>query len=103
MDRDEVRSEGIDEVWAIVPNTSDKRIGFVRSFGDLNNRIVGMNEGIDDKVKSDYSEVRVKYPPLEIVLTPNLEMRGLLVINGDNWPVVTSVHQLSVWGDQRFS
>ena len=90
-------------MWAIVPNTGDKRVGFIRSFGDLNNWIVGVNEGVNDKVEGDYSEVGVEYSPLEIMLTPNLEMRGLLIINGDNWPAVASVHQLSVWGDQRFS
>ena len=57
MNRKEVGSESINEVWTIVPNTSDKRVGFVRSFGDLNNRVVGMNEGVNDKVESNYSEV----------------------------------------------
>ena len=86
-------------MWAVMPNTSDKGVGFVRSFRDLNNWIVGVNKRIDGKVKSDYSKVGVEYPPLKIVLTPNLEVRRLLIVNGDNWPVVASVHQLGVWGD----
>ena len=86
-----------------MPNTSDKRVGFVRSFGNLNNWIVGVNEGIDDKVKSDYGEVGIEYPPLKVMLTPNLEVRRLLVVNGDNRSVIASVDQLSVWGNQRFS
>ena len=90
-------------MWAIVPNTSDKRVGFARSFGDLNNRIVGMNEGVNDKVESDYGKVRVEYSPLKVMFASNLEVRGLLMISGNNRLVVTSVHQLSVWGNQRFS
>ena len=99
MDRYEIGSDSIDKVWAVVPNTSDKGIGLVRSFRDLNNRIVGVDKRINDKVKSDYSEVRVEYSPLKIVLAPNLEMRRLLIVNGNNWAIVASVHQLSVWGD----
>ena len=79
-------------MWAIVPNTSDKRVGFVRSSRDLNNRVVGMNKGIDDKVKCDYSKVGIEYSPLEIMFTPNLEVRRLLIIDGDNRLVVTGVH-----------
>ena len=90
-------------MWAIVPHASDKRVGFVRSSGDLNEGIVGMNEGVNDKMKSNYSEVGVEYPPLEIVLAPNLEVRRSLMINGNDWPVITSVYQLSVWGDKRLS
>ena len=99
MNRNEVRSEGIDEVWAIMPNTSDKRVGFIRSFRDLNNWVVGVNKRVNDKVESDYSKVRVEYPPLKVMFTPNLEMGRLLIVNGNNWSVVASVHQLSVWGD----
>ena len=77
---------------AIVPNTSDERIGFIRSSGDLNNGIVGVNEGIDDKVESDYSEVGIEHSPLKVMLTPNLEVRRLLVIDRDNRSIVTSVH-----------
>ena len=90
-------------VWAVVPNTSDKRVGFIRSFRDLNNGIVGMNKGVDNKMESDYNEVGIEHPPLEVMFTSNLEVRRLLVVDGNNWPVVTSVHQLSVWGYQGFS
>ena len=90
-------------MWAIVPNTSDKGVGFVRSSGDLNKGIVSMDEGVDNKVESDYSKVGIEHPPLKVMFTSNLEVRRLLIINGDNRPVVASVHQLSVWGNQGFS
>ena len=99
MNRDEIGSKGVNKVWAVVPNASDKRIGFVRSFGDLDNGIVSVNKGINNKMEGDDSEVGIEYPPLEVMLTPNLEMRRLLIVNGDNWPVITGVYQLSVWGD----
>ena len=86
-------------MWAVVPNTSYKGVGFVRSSRDLDDWVVGMNKGIDDKVKSNYSEIGVEYPPLKIVLTPNLEMRRLLIINRDHRSVIAGIHQLSVWGD----
>ena len=44
-------------MWAVVPNTSDKRVEFVRSFGGLNDGIMGMNEGIDKEVEGDYNKV----------------------------------------------
>ena len=99
MNRNEVGSEGIDEVGAVVPNTGDKGVGFIRSFGNLNDWVVGVNKGVNDKMEGDYSKVGIEHPPLKIVFTPYLEMRRLLIVDGDNWPVVTSVHQLSVWGD----
>ena len=88
---------------AIVPHTSDKKVGLVRSSGDLNNRVVGMDEGINNKMKCNYSKVGIEYPPLEVMFTSDLEVRRLLVVDGDNRPVVTSVHQLSIWGNQGFS
>ena len=90
-------------VWAVVPDTTDKGIRFIRASGDLNYGIVGMNEGIDNEVKGDYDKVRIEYPPLKVMFTSNLEVRRLLVIDGNNRLIVTSVHQLSVWGYQRFS
>ena len=103
MNGNKIRSEGVDEMRAIVPNTSDKGVGFVRSFGDFNNWIVGVNKGIDDKMEGDYGEVGIEHPPLEVMLTSDLEMRRVLIVKRENRPVVTSVHQLSVWGDQGFS
>ena len=44
-------------MWAIVPNTSDGGIGFVRSSGDLNDGIVGVDKGVNDKMEGDYNKV----------------------------------------------
>ena len=79
-------------MWAIVPNTSDKRVGFIRSSGDFNNGVVSVNKGVDDKMESDYDKVGIEHPPLEVVFTSNLEVRRLLIIDRDNRLVVTSVH-----------
>ena len=40
-----------------MPNTSDKRVGFIRSSGDFNNGIVSVNERIDKEVEGDYNKV----------------------------------------------
>ena len=90
-------------MWAVVPDTSDKGIGFVRPFGDLGDRIMGMNKRINNEMECDYDKVGIQRPPLKVVFTSNLEVRRLLIVDGNNRPVVASVHQLSVWGNQRFS
>ena len=90
MNGDEVGGESINKMRAIVPNTSDEGIGFVRSSRERNNRGVGMNEGINDEVESDYGKVGIEYPPLKVMFTPNLEVRRLLRVDGNNRPVVTS-------------
>ena len=86
-------------MWAIVPNTSDERVGFIRPLRNLNDGIVGVNKRVNNKMKSDYGEVGIEHPPLKVMFTSNLEVRRMLIVDGDNWPVVTSVHQLSVWGN----
>ena len=55
----EVGSMGINLMRTVMRNTGDERIRFVRSSRDLNNRIIGMNQGINDEVKGDYDKVRV--------------------------------------------
>ena len=59
MNGEEIGSVGVNLMWTVVPDTGDKRIRFIRSSRDLNNGIVSMNKGVNDKVKGDYNKVEI--------------------------------------------
>ena len=42
-----------------MPDTSDERIRFIRSFRDLNDGIVGMNKGINKEMEGNYNKVGI--------------------------------------------
>ena len=99
----EVRSDEVNLMRAVVPNTSNQRVGLVGSPRDVDDRGVSMNQGVNNQVECDYNKVGILNQPLEVVFTPYLEMGGVLVVEGNGRMIIGNIPQLRVWFNQTLS
>ena len=87
----EVGGVNVQMARIVMPDTSDERIRFVGLMRNGEEGIMGMNQRIYDEIEGDDSKIGVLYQPLKIMFTPDLEMRGLLVGEGDNGMIIGNI------------